>query len=73
MNIDERLRRSTRPTRKWHYNPLPRTCLEAALGIIPSGGSALIDITVTPTVTGEITNYAADNAENQASATVTVG
>jgi hypothetical protein len=32
MDIDERLRRSTRPSRKRHHNPLPRTCLEAALG-----------------------------------------
>jgi hypothetical protein len=30
------------------------------------------DITVVPTVAGEITNYAADNGENQASATAIV-
>jgi hypothetical protein len=53
--------------------PLPKRFPDHALGTIPSGGSALIDITVAPTVAGEITNYAADNAENQASATVTVG
>jgi uncharacterized repeat protein (TIGR01451 family) len=46
--------------------------VQCDLGTVPAGGSALIDITVTPTATGEITNHAADTAENQASATVTV-
>jgi excisionase family DNA binding protein len=32
MSIDERPRSSARPTPKWHYNSLPRTSLEAALG-----------------------------------------
>jgi hypothetical protein len=32
-----------------------------------------MDVTVTPTVPGEITNRAADNGESQASSTVIVG
>jgi hypothetical protein len=31
-----------------------------------------MDITATPTTSGEMTNYAADNGENEASATVAV-
>src|SRR5215217_7629246 len=34
MSIDERPRSSAWPTPKWHYNSLPRTSLEAALGRI---------------------------------------
>ncbi len=47
--------------------------VQCELGNIPSGGSATMDITVTPTEVGEMTNYAADNAENEASTTVVVG
>jgi len=46
--------------------------LQCDLGTIPSGGWAIMDITVMPTVPGEMTNYVADNGENEASATVTV-
>ena len=46
--------------------------VQCDLGVIPYGGGATIDVTATPTVPGEITNYAADNGENQASAIVTV-
>lgn len=46
--------------------------VQCDLGTIPAGGSVLVDITATPTVLGEITNYAADTGENQASATITV-
>jgi uncharacterized repeat protein (TIGR01451 family) len=42
------------------------------LGIIPSGESATMYITVVPTVAGKITNYAADTGENLTSATVMV-
>ena len=46
--------------------------VQCDLGVIPSGGGATIDVTAIPTVPGEVTNYAADNGENEASATVTV-
>jgi uncharacterized repeat protein (TIGR01451 family) len=46
--------------------------VQCDLGALPAGGWAIMDITVVPTVAGEITNYAADNGENQASATVIV-
>ena len=46
--------------------------VQCDLGTLPSGGWAIMDITVVPTVAGEITNYAADNGENQASATAIV-
>ena len=46
--------------------------VQCDLGTIPSGGWAIMDIIVMPRVSGEITNYAADNGENQASATVIV-
>jgi hypothetical protein len=42
------------------------------LGTIPSEESASINVTVTPTMLGKITNYAAHTGENQASATVVV-
>lgn len=41
-------------------------------GVISSWGQATIDITATPTALREITNYVADNGENEASATVMV-
>ncbi len=46
--------------------------VQCDLGVIPSGSGATIDVTATPTVPGEITNYAVDNGENEASATVVV-
>lgn len=45
--------------------------VQCDLGTIPSGGSATMDVTVTPTAPGQITNYAADNGENQAAETIT--
>ena len=33
MSIDERPRGSARPAPRWHYSSLPRTSLEAALGV----------------------------------------
>lgn len=46
--------------------------VQCDLGIIPSGGVATIEVTATPTTPGEIVNYASDNGENQASATILV-
>lgn len=46
--------------------------VQCDLGTIPFGESATMDITVTPTIPGEITNYAADTGESLASATVLV-
>ena len=46
--------------------------VQCGLGVIPPGGSASMDITVIPTVSGQITNYAADVGENQASKTIVV-
>ena len=46
--------------------------VQCDLGIIPSGGTATMDIAVVPTVPGDIANYAADNGQSQAAATVTV-
>ncbi len=46
--------------------------VQCDLGTIPSGESATMDVTVTPTIPGEITNYAADRGESLASASVTV-
>ena len=46
--------------------------VQCELGLIPSRGQATIDITATPNTLGEITNYVADNGENEASATVMV-
>lgn len=57
------------------YNPTngyDSDVVQCDLGVIPSGGSATIDVTVTPTIPGEITNYAADTGESLASATVEV-
>ena len=57
------------------YNPTngyDSDVVQCDLGVIPSGGSATIDVTVTPTIPGEITNYAADTGETLASATVEV-
>jgi uncharacterized repeat protein (TIGR01451 family) len=57
------------------YNPTnghDSDVVQCDLGVIPSGGLATIDVTVTPTIPGEITNYAADTGESQASATVEV-
>jgi uncharacterized repeat protein (TIGR01451 family) len=57
------------------YNPTngyDSDVIECDLGSIPSGGSATIDVTVTPEVPGEITNIAADLSEATAEATVTV-
>ncbi len=44
--------------------------VQCDLGIIPSGGSATMDIVVTPTAPGLITNHTADTGENQAAETV---
>lgn len=44
--------------------------VQCDLGVIPAGGSATMDIVVTPTAPGLITNHAADTGENQASETV---
>lgn len=52
--------------------PVEGSVVQCDLGIIPSGGSATMNITATPTEPGVVTNYAADTAENVASATVTV-
>ena len=46
--------------------------VECHLGSIPSGGSATVDVTVTPEAVGEITNIAADLSEATAKATVMV-
>jgi uncharacterized repeat protein (TIGR01451 family) len=46
--------------------------VECDLGSIPSGGSATVDVTVTPETVGEITNIAADPSEALATATVVV-
>lgn len=46
--------------------------VECHLGSIPSGGSATVDVTVTPEAVGEITNIAADLSEATAKATVVV-
>ncbi len=46
--------------------------VQCDLGTVPSWGQATMAITATPTAPGEITNYAADNGENEASATVMV-
>jgi uncharacterized repeat protein (TIGR01451 family) len=46
--------------------------VQCDLGIIPSGYSATMYITVVPTVPREITSYAADIGENLASATIVV-
>ena len=57
------------------YNPTngyDSDVVQCDLGVIPSGGSVTIDVTVTSTTPGEITNYAADTGESQASATVEV-
>ncbi len=57
------------------YNPTSgydSDVVECNLGIIPSGGSATIDVTVTPETLGEITNIAADFSEATAKATVAV-
>jgi uncharacterized repeat protein (TIGR01451 family) len=45
--------------------------VQCDLGVIPAGGSSTMDIVVTPTVPGLITNHAADTGENQASETIT--
>jgi uncharacterized repeat protein (TIGR01451 family) len=57
------------------YNPTngyDSDVVECELGSIPSGGSATIDVTVTPEAVGEITNIAADFSEAVAEATVVV-
>ncbi|HKZ27671.1 MAG TPA: DUF11 domain-containing protein [Rubrobacteraceae bacterium] len=57
------------------YNPTngyDSDVVHCDLGVIPSGESVTIDVTVTSTTPGEITNYAADTGESQASATVEV-
>lgn len=46
--------------------------VQCDLGTILSGESATMDITVIPTIPGEITNYASDRGESLASASVTV-
>lgn len=46
--------------------------VQCDLGIIPSGGSATMEIIATPTIPGVATNYAADSDENLAGATITV-
>ena len=46
--------------------------VECDLGSVPPGGSAKIDVTVTPKTLGEITNIAADFSEATATATVVV-
>lgn len=52
--------------------PVEGSVVQCDLGIIPSGGSATMNITATPTAPGVATNYAADTAENVASATIAV-
>ena len=57
------------------YNPTngyDSDVVECDLGSIPSGGSATVDVTVTPEAVGEITNIAADFSEATAKATVVV-
>src|SRR4051812_1883140 len=57
------------------YNPTngyDSDVVECDLGSIPSGGSATVDVTVTPETVGEITNIAADTSEAMATATVVV-
>ena len=57
------------------YNPTngyDSDVVHCDLGTILSGETATIDITVSQTAAGKITNYAADNGENLAHATVTV-
>jgi len=57
------------------YNPTngyDSDVVECDLGSIPSGGSATVDVTVTPEAVGEITNIAADSSEAVAKATVVV-
>jgi uncharacterized repeat protein (TIGR01451 family) len=45
--------------------------VQCDLGVVPSGGSTTMDIVVTPTAPGLVTNHAADTGENQASETIT--
>ena len=57
------------------YNPTngyDSDVVECDLGSIPSGGSATVDVIVTPEAVGEITNIAADFSEATAEATVVV-
>lgn len=57
------------------YNPTngyASDVVECTLGSIPSGGSAKVDVTVTPEALGEITNITADFTEATAKATVVV-
>ncbi len=57
------------------YNPTngyDSDIVECDLGSIASGGSATVDVTVTPEAVGEITNIAADFSEAIAKATVVV-
>jgi uncharacterized repeat protein (TIGR01451 family) len=57
------------------YNPTngyDSDVVECHLGSIPPGGSATVDVTVTPEAVGEITNIAADLSEATAKATVVV-
>lgn len=57
------------------YNPTngyDSDVVECDLGSIPSGGSAKVDVTVTPEAVGEMTNIAADFSEAMAEATVVV-
>jgi uncharacterized repeat protein (TIGR01451 family) len=57
------------------YNPAngyDSDVVECDLGSIPSGGSATVDVIVTPEAAGEITNIAADFSEAAAEATVVV-
>ena len=46
--------------------------VQCDLGVILSGESATMEVVATPTIPGEITNYAADRGESMTSATVTV-
>ena len=57
------------------YNPTngyDSDVVECDLGSIPSGGSATVDVIVTPEAVGEITNIAADFSEAIAKASVIV-
>jgi hypothetical protein len=57
------------------YNPTngyDSEVVECDLGSIPSGGSATVDVIVTPEVIGEIMNIAADFSEATAETTVVV-
>ncbi len=57
------------------YNPTngyDSEVVECELGSIPSGGSATINVTVTPEAVGKTTNIAADFPEALAKATVVV-